>query len=242
MRKKPEVKVFASATGMAAFLRRFLAGELRRLGPGEFFDLALSGGKTPETVLSALARPGGPDWRRVRFFWGDERMAPPSSPLSNYRMARRAFLFPAGVPRGNIFRIRGETAPAAEAMRYSRLVSSLVPSSGGGPRFGLVLLGAGEDGHTASIFPGKFKLFNSKKLFAAVGGRAGGPARITATGLLINSARNVFFLVTGTAKAEIAARALRGGKAARGLPAALVRPRRGRLLWLLDRAAARALS
>lgn len=237
MRKKPEVKVFASATGMAAFLRRFLAGELRRLGPGEYFDLAFSGGKTPEAVLSALARPGGPDWLRVRFFWGDERMVPPSSVLSNYRMARRAFLAPAGMPRRNIFRLRGETQPAAEARRYSGLVRKLLPSSGDAPRFGLILLGLGEDGHTASIFPGQAGLFRSKEFFVPV--TAGGTRRITATGRLLNAAENVFFLVTGAAKAGIVARVLRGGRAASRLPAARVAP--ARLAWLLDRAAAARL-
>lgn len=237
----PEVRVFASSAGMAAFLRRFLAAETARLGPGEFFDLALSGGRTPEAVLAALARPGGPDWRRVRFFWGDERMVPPSSELSNYRMARRALLAPAGVPRRNIFRIRGEAPPGAEARRYSGLVKRLLPSADGAPRFALVLLGLGEDGHTASIFPGRASLLRSKKLFVPARGPAGGPARITAAGGVINSARAVFFLVSGDAKADAAARVLRGGRGARGLPAALVRPREGRLAWLLDKAAAARL-
>ncbi|MDT8286091.1 MAG: 6-phosphogluconolactonase [Elusimicrobiales bacterium] len=241
MSKGPEVRVFASPAGMAAFLRRFLAAETARLEPGEFFDLALSGGRTPEAVLAAMARPGGPDWRRVRFFWGDERMVPPSSELSNYRMARRALLAPAGVPQRNIFRIRGEAPPVAEARRYSGLVKKLLPSAYGVPRFGLVLLGLGEDGHTASIFPGNAGLFRSKEIFASVAGPAGGPNRITAAGGIINSARAVFFLVSGGAKADAAARVLRGGSGARGLPAALVRPRDGRLTWLLDKAAAARL-
>ena len=222
---KPEINVFSSAAGIAGFLFRFLAAKTAALGPGQYLDVALSGGKTPVKVFRALAGRKGLDWRRLRFFWGDERCAGASSALSNYRAARLSLLAPAGVPRANIYRIRGEAAPRGEAARYSRLLKSLLPLSGGTPRFGLVLLGLGEDGHTASIFPGQTRLFSSKELFVPAAGPAGGPGRITATGRVINAAENVFFMVTGASKAAAAAGVLlgRGGSAA--LPAAASRLR-----------------
>ncbi|MBI4350854.1 MAG: 6-phosphogluconolactonase [Elusimicrobia bacterium] len=238
---KPETHVFGSAAGIADFLFRFLAAKTAALGPGRYLDVALSGGKTPEKVYQALAGRKGLDWRRLRFFWGDERCVGPSSALSNYRAARLSLLAQAGVPRANIHRLRGEAAPRGEAARYSRLVKSLLPLSGGTPSFGLVLLGLGEDGHTASLFPGQARLFGSKELFAPAAGPAGGPGRITVTGRVLNAAENVFFMVTGAAKAAAVAAVLHGRGGSADLPAALVRPAGGRLVWLLDKAAASRL-
>jgi len=127
---KKEIMIFPSASAIAGFLGRSLAAKTRDLAPGRYFYVALSGGKTPEAVLTTLAGHSGINRDRVRIFWGDERCVRPSSQQSDYRSARLSLLSSCGIPRGNIFRLRGEAPPCAEAARYSRLVRSLIPSAG----------------------------------------------------------------------------------------------------------------
>jgi len=198
------------------------------------FDVALAGGGTPRTTYKLLATPelaGQVDWSRVHVFWGDERSVPPTHPDSNARMACEALLEPVGIPETNIHRIRGEWSPEVAAQDYEREVRDIL---GKQPRFDLILLGVGADGHTASLFPGSAALQERERLVMAAYVEALRSWRVTITLRLINAARHVLILVSGASKAEALAR-IRSGHP---LPAALVSPVDGELTWLVDQAAA----
>ncbi len=205
------------------------------------FRVALSGGSTPRALYRRLTRPpyrGAIAWDRVRFFWGDERCVPPDSERSNYRMARKALLDPLGIPPRHVFRMKGEEEPEAAARAYEQ---TLRRHAGGFARLDLVLLGLGEDGHTASLFPGTAALDPGRRLVAVNYVAKFSEWRITLTCGALNAARRIVFVVSGTEKARAAARILQKGPGWRELPASAVCPRRGSLLWLLDQAAASKL-
>jgi 6-phosphogluconolactonase len=199
------------------------------------FTLALSGGSTPRRTYALLARNRfvtRVDWSRVHIFWGDERCVPPDHPASNYRMAQRTFLRSLPILDGNLHRMLGERMPHESAAHYA---SELDQRLGAPPRLDLVLLGLGEDGHTASLFPGTSALQVDHRPTAAVYVPTLGRWRITLTYPTINRARAVSFLVQGKAKAQALAR-VRDGEL---LPAGRVRPTSGMLTWFVDSEAAR---
>ena len=202
--------------------------------------LVLAGGGTPRQLYEHLAEEPSReriDWPRVQFLWGDERCVPPDHPESNYRMAEEALLskIPGG---GGVHRILAELEPARAAALYEQEIRGV--TGGEIPRFDLILLGMGPDGHTASLFPDTPNLLGERRLVVATTSPRPPRDRVTMTLRVINAARKVMFLVEGEGKASIFARVMAddSGATATSLPAALVRPRRGRLLWLVDRAAA----
>lgn len=199
-------------------------------------SVALSGGSTPELLFSVLGDhfSKSAPWEYVNFFWGDERCVPPVSPDSNFGMAFRSLFKKIRIPKGNIHRIYGEHDPALEAIRYSDLISQQTRIRDGFPVFDLILLGIGEDGHTASIFPGRTELFNSENICEVSKHPVSHQKRITITGRVINNAENVRFLVTGNNKAEVIKKIIGKEKNAVNLPASLVVPSNGTLEWLLD--------
>lgn len=202
------------------------------------FVAALAGGSTPRATYSLLTREpfaSDVDWSRVHLFWGDERCVSPDHPKSNYRMARETLLDYVPIPSENVHRIPGELAPTRAAAVYAReLTAFLAPRD----RFDLVLLGLGEDGHTASLFPGSPVLEERAQVVAAVYAEHLQSWRVTLTLSPINAARHVVFLVSGAAKEKALARV----RAGEPLPAGLVRPTRGPLTWLVDRDAAGELA
>jgi 6-phosphogluconolactonase len=206
------------------------------------FSVALSGGSTPGRLYRLLAeepyRTLVP-WDRVHLFWGDERCVPLDDPESNYHLAAETLLSQVPIPPENIHRMPGELEPSVAARAYDRILQDFF--CGPRPRFDLVLLGLGEDGHTASLFPDSPLLTEADRLVApAEALYQGRPAqRITLTLPAINSARHVWFLVNGSAKAAVVRAVLDGP--ARQLPAQWIQPAAGQLTWLLDAAAARAL-
>ena len=166
------------------------------------FRLALSGGNTPRAVHAQLARLGADlAWNRVQITFGDERCVPPEHADSNFRMARETLLDVVPIPAGNVFRIRGEIAPATAAQEYEDKLAA-VATRFGEPRYvhDLVLLGLGEDGHTASLFPGSPALDETVRNVIPATGPKPPPQRITMTFPLLNAARHVTFLVTGADK------------------------------------------
>ena len=166
------------------------------------FRLALSGGNTPRAVHAELARLGADlAWNRVQITFGDERCVPPDHADSNYRMARESLLDAVAIPSGNVFRIRGEIAPADAAQEYEDKLAA-VAARCGEPRYvhDLVLLGLGEDGHTASLFPGSPALEETVRNVIPATGPKPPPQRITMTFPLLNAARHAAFLVTGAGK------------------------------------------
>lgn len=202
------------------------------------FSVALSGGTTPEPMYRLLAAPkftSQIDWQRVHLFWSDERCVPPDDPASNYNMAWNSFISQIPIPKGHIHRIRGEEVPAVAAERYEQELKDHF--KGGSTRFDLILLGLGEDGHTASIFPGSVAVAEYKRLVVVAHHPRTRQQRITITLLAINAAANVTFLVAGESKREMMKQVLSGLKSPDEIPAIGVHPRDGTLLWLCDQTA-----
>jgi 6-phosphogluconolactonase len=207
------------------------------------FSVALSGGSTPRGLYSVLASGVFPDisWDKIYFFWGDERHVPPDHPDSNYRMAKEALLSKIPARPENIFRIRAEENDvAAAASDYEKVLRNFFSLNPGEfPRFDLILLGLGPEGHIASLFPASAALQEQHRLVVANWVEKLKGDRITFTLPVINHAACVMFLASGAEKAEIVREVLENPQA--DLPAQKVRPLHGRLLWLLDRAAAGGL-
>jgi 6-phosphogluconolactonase len=210
------------------------------------FTIALSGGSTPKnlyTLLATNARTSLP-WDRMYFFWSDERHVPPDDPESNYRMAEEAILSKIPVAAGNVFRVPAENpdaAAAAEAYEQT-LRKFFAVEAGQVPRFDLILLGMGPDGHTASLFPETAALREKSRLVVANRVEKLKTSRITFTLPLLNAARCVAFLVSGTDKASALHEVLEGNAQGEQYPAKLVQPGDGKLIWFLDRAAASGLT
>ena len=194
-------------------------------------------------LLATNARTSLP-WDRMFFFWGDERHVPPTDVDSNYRMADEAMLSKVPVPAGNVFRIPTENpdaAAAAEAYEQTlRKFFALEP--GAIPRFDLILLGLGPDGHTASLFPGTAALHEKSRLVVANWVEKLKTSRLSFTFPVLNAAACVAFLVSGTDKAAALHSVLESDAPGEQYPAKLVHPTNGKLLWLIDRAAASQLT
>ncbi len=194
-------------------------------------------------LLATNARTSLP-WDRMFFFWGDERHVPPTDVDSNYRMADEAMLSKVPVPAGNVFRIPTENpdaAAAAEAYEQTlRKFFALEP--GAIPRFDLILLGLGPDGHTASLFPGTAALHEKSRLVVANWVEKLKTSRLSFTFPVLNAAACVAFLVSGTDKAPALHSVLESDAPGEQYPAKLVHPTNGKLLWLIDRAAASQLT
>jgi 6-phosphogluconolactonase len=207
------------------------------------FNLVLSGGSTPKYLFRYLSNyyHDKIQWNKINFFWSDERCVPPDSDESNYKMAFENLLSKVGIPQQNIFRIRGEDNPVDEAGRYSEVIRKNVKIEKGMPVLDLVMLGIGEDGHTASIFPDQLQLLNDDKIYSDSVQPVTGQRRITITGKVINCARNIVFIVTGKSKSKIAADIVNNKSDSGKYPASFVKPVKGKLIWLLDRQAASLL-
>jgi 6-phosphogluconolactonase len=206
------------------------------------FGVVLSGGSTPQTLFQVLAREPYQQqipWAQTHVFWADERCVPPDDPNSNYRLAHDTLIAHVPIPPENIHRMRGELEPEVAARSYDRELQDVY--CGPRPRFDLVLLGLGRDGHTASLFPGSSALLETEQLAVAVQATyEDRPAdRLTLTLPTIKTARQVLFLVAGEDKAEIVRAVLEGPSDQ--FPAQEIQPTAGRLVWLLDTAAASLL-
>ena len=209
------------------------------------FAVALSGGSTPKSLYSLLASPeycNLIDWPRVHFFWGDERCVPPDHPDSNFRMVRETLLDKIQIPNKNIHRMLGEREPPEAAAAYeAELKEFLDLEHGGWRRFDLIYLGLGEDGHTASLFPGTDAASQTEHLVAVVYVERLQSYRLTLTLPVINTAAQVTFLVSGGSKARIVHEVLAADGGPCDYPAAKVRPSEGRLTWMIDASAAKEL-
>lgn len=229
-----EIKVYADADTLAqAAAEHFVAQAAEAIAARDRFVVALSGGATPRATYALLASwsyATRVDWLRVHILWGDERCVSPDHRNSNYRLVHQVLLSKIPIPTVNVHRIRGETEPAWAAMAYESELETLLGSNG---RFDLVLLGMGEDGHTASLFPGTVALEEQTRWVVENYVEKLNAWRITLTLPIINAARQVTFLVSGTPKAEPLARI----QAGEPLPAGLVQPTEGKLTWLVDQQA-----
>jgi 6-phosphogluconolactonase len=207
------------------------------------FSVALSGGSTPRRIYDLLAGENfraRVDWPKAHVFFGDERCVPPEDEASNYRMAHDALLSRVSVPRENVHRMIGEGDAAANARLYEDELRSFFGDASA-PAFDLVMLGLGEDGHTASLFPDTPALEERDAWVVANWVEKLGAYRLTLTAPVINRAAHVMFVVTGEGKAERLSEVLRGPSEPRRLPAQSIKPVGGSLEWLIDRAAAAKL-
>ena len=203
------------------------------------FHIALSGGSTPKLIFDVLADQYGEtiDWSQIHFYWGDERCVSPMDEQSNFKMTKDHLFSKIKVPKENIHRILGENQPMGEAMRYANLLEINLDRVDEIPQFDLVLLGMGDDGHTASIFPHEMELWEADDHCVVATHPDSGQKRVSINGKVINKAKEVIFLVTGDTKAEKVKEI--HGKVGdyKSYPAALVQPESGKLTWFLDEAA-----
>lgn len=205
--------------------------------------LVLAGGSTPAPVYRWLAQAEAIDWQHVHIFWGDERSVPPTDPASNYRMARETLFEPLGLApdASNIHRFPTENTPERNAMAYEQTIRQVCGlEEGEMPRFDVVLLGMGGDGHTASLFPGTSALHEQTKIAVANPVPAQQTTRLTLTYPALNHARAILFLIKGASKADRLAEILADGPIR--YPAQGIQPVDGELLWLVDTAAGSKVS
>jgi 6-phosphogluconolactonase len=239
----PDVAVLAQAAA-----RHFANLATEAIAARGRFAVALAGGTTPKLMYATLASDDFAtqvDWSRVHVFWGDERCVASDHPDSNYRMAYEALLDHVPLPAANVHRLRGELEPAQAAIEYEQVLRAffgkpperkqrkMVP----GGRFDLILLGMGDDGHTASLFPGTAAIGEHERWVVAHYVEKLGVWRVTLTPAVINAAANVIFIVSGAGKSERLRQVLTGPRNPAALPAQIVRPDPGHLLWLVDAAA-----
>lgn len=204
--------------------------------------LALSGGNTPREAYALLARERGIDWGRAQVFWIDERAVPPTDDRSNYRWARETLVDVAPVPPECVHRMRADDSDrVAAALEYEALIRKHVsPDADGVPSFDVAVMGIGDDGHTASLFPGEPSVTLTDRLVVAVPAGDGHEARLTLTRPLIQHARKLFFLVVGPTKRPALERVWADEGDDCQTPARLVRACRGEVEWIVDSAAAKA--
>ena len=235
-----QVSVFSDSEELSrAAAERFASLSQAAISSRGRFSAALSGGSTPRRFYSLLGKPpcrDAIDWRRVHVFWADERCVSPSHEDSNYKLAADTFLLPADVPFENIHRIRGEEGPAFAAAEYQKELSKFFSGSQK-PVFDLVILGAGVDGHTASLFPGSSGLQERSREVVPVFLEKPGVSRVSLALHVLNQAAHVLFLVSGKDKADIAYEVLKSDHP-KHYPAGLVQPVDGILSWFLDESAA----
>jgi 6-phosphogluconolactonase len=241
---KPEVRIFTQPEIMADSL----AEEFYRYVTEQYLTrqrlyIALSGGNTPLLFFSNLSaydqqKKNKIDWKRLIFYWGDERCVPPDNEESNFGNANRVLFSLINIPPENIHRIKGENDPVQEVERYSKLLLETVPAKGGIPVFDWIFLGVGEDGHTASIFPNQIGIVNSTKICEVSIHPTTGQKRITMTGSVLNMAKRVTFMATGAEKQDVVKHIINNEAPAKKYPASMIKPQYGKVDWFLDSVAA----
>lgn len=202
------------------------------------FLVSLSGGSTPMKLYARLANEKV-DWAHVHFFWGDERCVPVDNPGNTYGVMRGIFFDKIGTT--NIHRIESELEPASAAQAYAHTLSGFADAPFDFPRFDLVLLGMGDDGHTASLFPGSPVDIETSTIAVTAQYQDRPANRVSLTPKVFNQAREIWFLVTGTGKAETLRRVIKGEKNLEHLPAQRIQPIDGKLVWMIDEAAGKFL-
>ncbi|MFA3781509.1 6-phosphogluconolactonase [Melioribacteraceae bacterium 4301-Me] len=244
MRDKGIIKVFPDTESLAEHAAECLIKKINKNFSNQSFSIALSGGTTPKKIFSCIASKYSEkiNWHKLKVFFGDERCVHPSSDDSNYKMADETLFKLVSIPKKNIFRIKGENKPSYEASRYSKIVAENLPLKDGLPQFDVVMLGLGDDGHVASIFPNQLEIFNSNKIYETAVHPSTGQKRISITGKIINNAKLVVFIVTGEGKSKILYEILTLTPHNVSYPASFVNPTGGELIWLLDAEASKLLN
>ena len=239
---KPDVRVFDDLDALShAAAEAFVQASSLSVAQRQRFLVALSGGSTPVALYRLLRGPPYVrqiNWTATHAFWGDERCVPAADPENSYRQVHEILLARVPIPPANVHRIRSELEPEDAAADYRRTLKVFASPPLQWPRFDIVMLGMGSDGHTASLFPGS-ALAPAVPVLAVTGQYENRPARrITLSAAVLNAARLVIFLVSGQGKAETLKRVLYGEPQPESLPAQRIHPADGSLIWMVDRAAA----
>lgn len=236
-----KIKIYTSKQELAQHFSKYLVS---LIASKETVHIALSGGSTPKVIFDELVLnfQDAIDWSGVHLYWGDERCVLPTDDDSNYKMTVDHLISKIEIPEENIHRVKGENSPEYEAKRYADLLEETLPKVNGTPKFDLVILGMGDDGHTASIFPHEIDLWHSDKYCEVAIHPDSGQKRVSITGKIINQADTVAFLVTGDNKAEKIDEILNRKGNYKKYPASLVAPKSDDLLWFLDTSAAQKIT
>jgi 6-phosphogluconolactonase len=239
---KPTVRIFKDLAQLSrAAAEMFVTLAAQAIHERGRFLVALSGGSTPTALYRLLARVPI-DWTRVQVFWGDERLVPPEDPESSYGQAREVLLKHIPIPSENIHCVASKLEPDMAAMDYARVLNEFASPPLDWPRFDFVLLGMGEDGHTASLFPGS-PIDMTEPVIPVTAHYQGRPARrVTLTPLVFNAAKQVVFLVTGANKAVTLTWVFNDYYSLEQYPAKRIQPTDGKVTWLVDQAAGSALT
>lgn len=222
----------------------FVADAKRSIDEKRPFTVAISGGSSPRRMHKMLAtEPYIQDipWQKIHIFWVDERCVPMDSPESNYGVAKKDFIDAVPIPQTHVHWITGEPSPRMSAKEYQKTLKDLFSFENMPiPRFDLIYLGMGTDGHIASLFPEQKSLYEKENLIVAVKGGNPNVNRITMTLPLLNQARHIVFIITGKEKSRIVQKVFQDSKTR--LPAQKIRPPNGQVTWLMDRGAAAFLT
>lgn len=220
----------------------FTTASLQSITVNKRFTVALSGGSSPKKLYELLstAYRDKIDWSKVHFFFGDERYVPHTDPDSNYLMAKKALFDPLAIPETHIFAVDTSVEPDAAAHKYAEVIKDFF--NGGEIRFDLVLLGLGDNSHTASLFPNTHVLYDKEPSVKEVFLEDQKVYRITLNAPLINQACRIAFLVYGKGKAEAVHHVIEDKQDMNNFPAQLIKPEKGELQWFLDKAAASKLT
>jgi 6-phosphogluconolactonase len=237
-----EIKVFKNKQILAETTTIDLLNARSKSPKNRRFNIALAGGNTPRSIYELWATVQDDRlWRKVHFFWGDERCVPPEDDESNYKMAYESFLSKINILENQIHRVQGEVNPEIEVERYANEIKESLPIVNNFPQFDWILLGMGNDGHTASLFPNSKAIKKRNSICIVAQHPQTGQKRISLILPVINTAKKVTFLVTGKEKSEIVHKILRNKNNSLAFPAAQVNPQFGILQWYLDEAAASKL-
>jgi 6-phosphogluconolactonase len=241
---RPEIRLFKDLEELSrAAASLFVEQSARAIAERNRFLVALNGGSTPNRLFQLLATEFHEkvDWPKVHVFWGDERCVPPDDPGSSYGQAQNAFLSQVSIPDSNVHRVRGEWRPTEASKDYSFILKEFASPPLEWPRFDLVYLGMGEDGHIASLFPGS-PVDVSEPTMPVTAQYQDRPAnRVTLTPVVFNSAHVIAFMATGEKKAQTLSEVLSGRYNPELYPAQRIEPKEGRLIWLVDEDAASRL-
>ncbi len=237
---KNDVLIYKNDAELAEGFAAYLTGQINKLADSAgIVNIGLSGGKTPKLLFRELAENyvSSVRWEKVNFYWVDERCVPPGDEQSNFKSANELLLRHIDIEESQIHRIKGEAVPTVEAERYSTDIINNVETSEGLPSFDILLMGLGEDGHTASIFPDQMSLLNSEHFCDVSAHPVTAQKRITMTGALINNSKNLFFLLSGKDKSKAVIEILNNADAAKSYPAYYIKPNFGELKWFMDESA-----
>ncbi len=237
----PEIKIFSTTESAAENLAEFFFRKSEDYYHSKKkLCVAISGGNTPQILFNKLVEKYKEKicWNNICFFWVDERCVAPTDSDSNYGMTKQYLFDKIQIPEENIFRIQGENDPLKEAERYSSVIKNYVSERNNLPSFDLTILGMGNDGHTASIFPDQLHLIKSDKICEEAIHPLTFQKRITLTGTIINNSSQIVFFVTGENKSKILADILNSSENSKLFPASYIKPVDGKLSWYLDKDAA----